>query len=409
MTKHRSGSAGSLKRRATGYGKKLTKRQKYGNAAKKFAGGALGAGVGAYLGGTVKSALGGYKLGSKIGKALATRRKFVETTAGPDGPVRRFKAFRPRIINTWPRGLSHKFERKVKKALEVNDVWGKFIYSANFTIRQALVDTFGSTGVDENGLNLEFFSPLSFQDAQSVMWNAKGPAVNWAATGGNFNDATKMEIVSSVLTLNFKSTSQHTVHIEMYEFRSKTSQQTPPFTLINQSYANVDYANQYRHVAGATVMSLNSLGSQPSDWVEVYKHFHVKKHIVRLVPGGSSNLTLFGPKEKTIDMSKSLVNGVQTLYEPKTKTCVLLFRILNDISISGISADVHNHPAAATGGVAVRYKRTYIMRPPPGQTNVASGVMKNTIWDSYWGKAIGASTDVQIDEDNPISSIVGGL
>lgn len=397
------------KRRAVKDGRGTSKKRKFLDAVKKYAATASGAALG-FIGADIPGAIAGGRAGYAIGSRKAQpvkgkgKRKYVRKlhrNGGFKGP------FKPRVINAWPKGLSRKFVKKVNMALETNDVWGKYIYTANAHVYQANIDSWGEQYGDENGFLLTSFSPEQFQDAAAVMWNGKAPTKDYRTTSGNFSVQEKLHISSSMVEYQLVSTCQHCVTLEMYEFRAKSSQDVQPLTLIAQSYANLDYVNQYRNYTGASTMNSQVVGSVASDWVEVYKYFHVKKRTICLQPGCATKVKLWGPSNITYDLSKDVNNGVTNQFSKILKTVNVYFRVINDITVSAGSGAIHNFQSPSTGGVAIRYKRTFLMRPPLNA--LSSNSKNNTIWDNFWYLNPAGASDQVVEENNPATVITGGL
>lgn len=384
-----------------------TKRRKLNY--KKYAGAAAGTALG-FIAADIPGAIVGGRLGYGYGNwHLKNKKRPLRKAYKPkysEISEQFSKPYKQKIMNAWPKGISKKFVKKVEKALEYNDVWGKYIYAANSHLRQYNVDEWGTYFSDENSYQFNFFTPEQFMDAQSVMWNGKAPTVDYRVESGNFNKQTKCHISSSMVEFELVSTSQHCTFVEVYEFRAKSTQTASPPVLINQSYENSDYTNQYRNISGGSNMSIDNIGSTASDWVECYKFFTVKKRTVCLQPGKSSKLRFFGPKDMTYDFSKELVEGDMPDYSKSLKSMNLVFRCKNDITVSGGNANIHNFPHSQHGGIAIRYKRTYVMRPP---ANATGSNIKNTIWDNFWYKTAEGSTDQLIEVDNPVAIVTDPL
>lgn len=316
----------------------------------------------------------------------------------------KFKHRKLKVINSWPKGLSRKFEKKVKKALAVNDTWGKYVYLSRFRLRQQTIDQHGIQSTDENGQLLEFGSPKQYMDAASILYNNKVPAPDWNVATNNISSIVKLELVNSHAEMFFKSSSGHVVHLEVFECSPRTTNDDQnAITDAAQSYNGLSSKQLFGPSPPVqTTMDIAFLGASPEDMLQLHLKWKVKIHKVKLLPGESTSLSFQGLKNYTYDVSKDLSTGNLPPFSSKTRHRQFFFRILNDISVSKDSGSVYHWPSNNSGGVACQFKRTYTMRPPPAAINDAT--IGNIIVNGIWRVAPGASSDQQISYNNPVQN-----
>jgi len=362
-----------------------------GKAGKYIAAGALAAG-------SKYAAKRGNKRKASYATTNANKKRKFQQKKGYQGPLVPFRHQKPRAINSWPKGLSHSFEKKVKKAMAVNDLWGKHVYISDCQYRQLVPENYNVGFNDENGFPMEYFTPQRFIDSQSVLWNNKTLAADWNVTTNDFDQETKIQVVNSFCKFYFKSTSSHVVNIEFYECKPKPGAKLHPYELIYQSYNS--FLDDQKQSGGAVAEILPSMiGTVASDWVTLYEQYYVKKHIVKLLPGQSSALTIQGPKNKTIDLSKCEVNGTLERYEHKSGSVFTFYRVLNDISVSKTTGNIVSWNSNTQGGIAGRCTVTHILRPPPGLP-ISAFSRGNSLKIGFWNKEV-----VEADDDQQVAEL----
>lgn len=320
-----------------------------------------------------------------------------------------FKHLKPKAIDSWPKGLSHKFEKKVKKCLEVDQSYGKYTYVSRLRCYQKEIDEWRAEEVDENGMILEFACPKQWLDAASILFNQKVAKKDWGITTGNLNSEFKHEIIKCSWDMFFKSTSGHVINIEVYECKPKANTSAGAIGSAIVSYNNAsNFSNYYDPTNPSGIRNdLKRLSTTAEDWTQLYEYFHVKKHVVKLLPGESASLHGKGPSHKTIDLTKCMDNDNLVSYSPHTGSTVFFTRTINDISVSKTSGFVYHWPSNTQGGAAVEFKRTYMMRPPPGETT--NLLQKPVIVTSLWALGTGTSTDQQVADAQPNTSTVNDI
>lgn len=335
--------------------------------------------------------------------ATTTKKRNMGTNFASNAGRTKFKHRKPKPINSWPKGLSHKFERKVKKALAVNDIWGKYIYTSRVRLRQVDQDRYSLFTQDELTSPLDFGTAIQYIDAASILFKNKVPTADVSTTTGNMTDDAKLEIVKSSAEMFFKSSSGHVVNLEVYECTPKTPQsERLAITDVEQSYSAMVGKYYQTDIAGSTLMNPRFINSSPEDWVQLYQKWNVKKHVVKLLPGQSTSLYFKGVTNKTIDMSKIQLDNQLARWVPQCNSKNFFIRVLNDISVSRVTGSVYHWQSNNDGGVACEFKRTYTMRPPPSGTDDI--FEKNTIINGLWRSNPGSSVDQQISVENPVQN-----
>lgn len=329
------------------------------------------------------------------------------------------KAFRMRrsrnITKANLKGVSRKFKSKVNKVLNHTKVFGEYHYITSKQLRQVDLESFNTVTTDERSNPFFLWTPYQIWNDYSVLFNNKSPAVNgnWAAdiTQGpdhNVSFKGKIHIDRAYANLFFKSTSNHVVNIEVIECTPRKDTDNWPTTYMDDSL-NKSLYSRFTNGGGTGPLGLNYLGCPMSAFTELYKNFKVKIHTVKLLPGASSSLKIYGPKNYTVDGTRltniDTNNSADDTFPDLTKVYnnkVLIFRVMNDISVSGTTGKIHSWPSNEQGGVAMRMTRVTRFRPSSDFHSKLSD-LNNTLWVQHVsGTAIG-SVDQQVTYENPIT------
>jgi len=336
-------------------------------------------------------------------KSSPTKTKSVHM---PQQGATKFLRTKPRpMASDKVKGVSKSLQRKVEKVIQHSKVYGKYTYIADVQLRQQNHDLYAFYTGDRNGQFFDLFTPYQFLDAASVLFSGKAINLNSGITAGNLNDDQKLSIQNSYVDIDFKSTSSHVVNLEIYECSPKVNTDKRPHTHVEESYNTYDAVINN----GATNYALNplQLGTSPSDWVQLFDHYHVKTHHVKLQPGMSTKLFIQGPKSKFIDLTKFNNNG--TLYNHgKNLSKALFIRVINDATVSGsfyggAGAYVHHWQSNNFGGVAMLYRRVIRMNPPDS-VNASSTESINRIRTGVFLHNLPGTnieTDQQVAYQNP--------
>lgn len=362
---------------------------------------------------TAVAAVVGRKRGGSVVKTRTKKHKVEPWRPKFDhGPTRRFLSVRTRPVSAWPKGVSKKFKKKVDNAVAASGLWGEYRYTSQLAIQQGIHDQYAvqyQSEVSPGYMPLLMFTPAQVLDAYSVCWNNKLMAQNWNTPTGNVGLTQKISVVNSWSNWFFKSTSQHVVNLEMYIFTAKCDQdkvdgsEQAPYH-IAASYN--DYKSNFRYGGNSTIaFDQTKIGSTSADWVEIYKYFHVKKQIVKLLPGQSSSIAIQGPKSRDYDLSDFSSNGViKNMVKGLTKQ--VYFRIINDVTVSANATQgkVAAWNSNQQGGVACRFTHHIRLRPEVGLPTTNG----NVICSYFDGPSLDGQSDQQVEEMNPITIVGGG-
>lgn len=328
------------------------------------------------------------------------------------GPNRRFLSVRTRPVSAWPKGVNRKFKAKVDKAVTASGLWGEYRYTSQLSIQQTVHDQYAvqfASEVSPGFMPLFMFTPAQLLDAYSVCWNNKLMAQNWTTATNNVGVTQKLSVVNSWSNWFFKSTSQHVVNLEMYVFTAKCDQDKSDGTEQAQYHIAASYADfkgNFRYGGNATVtLDPTKIGSTAADWIEIYKYFYVKKHVVKLLPGQSSSICVQGPKNKDYDLSTMSANGtLKNMVKGLSKQ--VYFRIINDVTVSANATQgkVAAWQSNQQGGVACRFTTHYRLRPQVG----LPATNGNVVCSFFDGPTLDGQVDQQVEEMNPVSIIGAG-
>jgi len=265
-----------------------------------------------------------------------------------------------------------KFQKKVMKVMQHVACYGEYIYISTQQLKQGVLDRYGLFPVDSQGVPITIGSDRALTDAAAVLYNGKSSAKDYNVVTGNFANNNKINLISERLDFYFKSTSSHVVNIQMFEFISKTDQDVSGADLITESLD--DYTNSLKATqdTGQTgPFAFDMPGSEARHLTSAFQKYQVKVHYFKLPPGETASKS-FSRGARTFDPIKSK-NASEQPYLYRKGCSYFYFRVLNDITVSGISvfdtdltaSQVHNWPSNRQGGVAMEYKRTIRVMPPP--------------------------------------------
>jgi len=353
----------------------------------------------------------------------ATARKRAITKALPRGKLVPRKSKRLKVINSkLPKGVTKKFHKKVQKSVNFTKNWGKYTSNHYVQLRQTIVDAAATYFVDDRGYPFYYGGPHDILHMTSTLFNQKTDSDNILELTGNLDDRMKYNIKSYYVNMFFKSTSSHVVNIDIYECAVKKS-----FTEINTTYGplnyiNNSYAEDYNDVftnlsnpSGITC-SLNNLNASPKEWVELHKHFNVKRHQIKLQPGDYHSKSFKICGDTVYDLSKMQENSA--LYWICAPGKFFFFRVHNDPTCStttnenplaGTNAgDVHHWPSNTIGGVACRIVKNMNMSAPPAPSGGINNFLAfNAVRRSEWQNTITDAADQQVVFQNPLTTTSG--
>ena len=301
------------------------------------------------------------------------------------------------------KGVSKSFQRKVTKCLEHEKNWGWFIYSSCKSLRAATNDRWTIIQTCDNssgGLSIDLFNPYQVWNDYSVLFNGKplGTTGNWTdditvGAAHNVPYESKIHILNSFATFEFKSTSTHEVIIEMYECSAKDDHDNAAYSDCADSFNN--YEALYGDSAGVGVMSPVHPLTTAEMFIEAHKKWKMKVTKFTVLPGHSYTRRVTGPSG-VIDGAKIAVNGAFPSYSGEYKNVNVFFRVTNKISVS-TTGNVTAFPSITGGGVAMRYHRHAKFMPTAGGSNGAQNT-ESVIIQFMRGSLAG--TDQQVVASN---------
>jgi len=261
------------------------------------------------------------------------------------------------------RGVSRKLRVKIEKVINHKGAYGEYIYFGNRQLRQGVIDKIGLFGQDETNTRFVLDDYNSVIDAASVLFNQKAIDANFETTTGNILTSIPVTVVSSSLQFYFRSTSNHCVNIEVFECTYKTNSKADALEHANDSMN--DYVIENKELYSAKgIATLQDPGIESRHMTSLHNTCYVKTHKIKIEPGEYATLTIRGKSNKVYDGSKMQSTDDTTFLFPKGSKSIF-FRVINDITVSGTTSDrIHQFQSSGTGGVAMRYKRTYIIAQP---------------------------------------------
>lgn len=280
-----------------------------------------------------------------------------------------------KVLNPSLKGGMAKFQKKVMKVIQHVNNYGEYIYISTQQLKQGVMDRYGLFPVDKNGVVVTLGSDRALADAVAVCFNGKASAKDYTVTTGNFTGNNQINLISERLDFFFKSTSSHVVNIQMFEFISKTNHDETPESLIAESLD--DYTNSLKateDTAQSGPFGFDMPGSEARHLTSAFQKNYIKVHTFKLPPGETASKS-FVRGSRVYDPVKAK-NGAELPYVFRKGSSTFYFRVINDVTVSGISvlnpdlsaSRIHNWPSSRQGGVAMQYQRTIRVMPP---SNVA--------------------------------------
>lgn len=317
---------------------------------------------------------GASKVKTRTNKHYAvSKRPWVDTHG--KRPIRTSKK---RVLNPALKGGMAKFKKKVMKVMQHVNNYGEYIYISTQQLKQGVMDRYGLFPVDSQGIPITIGSDRALADAAACLYNAKASVKDYNVVTGNFGGNNQINLISERLEFFFKSTSSHVVNIQMFEFISKTDQELSGADLIAESLD--DYTNSLKatnDVAQTGPFGFDMPGTEARHLTSAFPKYSIKVHYFKLPPGETASKS-FVRGSRTYDPIKSK-NAAEQPWAYRKGCSYFYFRVLNDITVSGISvgnfdltaSQVHNWPSNRQGGVAMEYKRIIRVMPPPNTASAS--------------------------------------
>lgn len=335
------------------------------------------------------------------------QRRVVRTIGHGNVPGKRKKI---RSIDRKPRGVSKAFVKKVQKVEEFKKGYGMYRYIGDQQLRQGTIDLYSQFNTDRRNNGMDFFTPKRVWDSYDVLFNAKAMAHNSFNTGGTLTLNSDITVANSKATFFFKSTSSHTVNVEMYVGHYKGNPGDDDDDLKDSfGHGLDDFNNRYADHAGVlTSWTMDSLGTKADFLPSQLKHWNVVKRSFKVPPGHTHTEFIQGPRNRTYKGSRFVKDA-----QPGSTTDLgkfnryingsvnVMFRVLNDITVSKGTlqvGDVHHWPSNDQGGVAMSYEVDYKIIP-------LTGAEKSALAIGNWRLDPGDATDQQVTIMDPSNTI----
>lgn len=335
------------------------------------------------------------------------KRKYVSRNYSGNGPRAPFKHKRKRVINSKLNGITKKFVKKVKKAVAYTGVWGIYKYIGNVRLSQVTIDQYSVQDEDELSHKMTLGDLKTVQDAYAITWNSKEMKSDYTLTLNNFSNPVPFTILYQNIEFFFKSTSGHVVNVELYECTYKKTCSVNAKELATDSYNDYrGYFKRHPDTSAAAVINESALGQDASMWTTLQNYCHVKKHTIKVQPGGYSSILVKGASNKTYDPSK-LQNESDVLPTFIKGSKSFFFRTLNDVTVADAGTpfadrgQIHAFPSNNRGGVACRYTRTIKCAPPSG-AQAGTAAYQNSVFLGNWYQATSDALDQQVAMQNPV-------
>jgi len=379
-------------------------RNKLMDLAKNRAVRAIATGVGAAVVNSLQTKRPGAPTKTKTKK----KRKLSGAMVNPSSRVKS-RASKTSVIKARaPKGVSKAFVKKVEKVINHDGAYGEYIYFGVKQLRQDDTDYYNHIKFDEQNHLIVLDDYLSVYDAASVLFNQKGINQNYQITTGNFVPSIDIQLISSNIQFFFRSTSNHSVNIEMYECTFKDPSSVDAMDLADNSMN--DYTIQQKNVGVATAIGTSdTYGIESRHFTTLHQKCNVKVHRFKLEPGEYTSIYVAGRGKRYEGMKNLQANDAYYQHTKGSKQ--FWFRVINDITVAGTLTDrIHAFPSSTTGGVAMKYRRTYIVAPvkAAGSTTHED---KNVVRIQQGMHARTTETDQQVINQgaNNFSGAVGSL
>lgn len=228
------------------------------------------------------------------------------TKRGNASQLKRITSRKVIIKKRRPVKVSSKFRKKVKKAMEAESLYGKYLKVGYGRITPpTLADQ--QTVFDDGYL----FSPLSFVDAADVLFNGRVAIETPTYAGIEWDNvyARKDTIVNSYATYEIKNMSQRTYTLKMFVCSPKhvPTEQSPNDPVADWATGLILAQNFGTNPANNDRFTLYS---DPRDAPQFNQFWKCDFTKVVLAPGESFNHTVQGPNDMVVDWSKLVLKNI---------------------------------------------------------------------------------------------------
>jgi len=422
---------------------------------REITGATSGAALGYIHGGTrgaIKGGMAGYKLSKNTRKDMAPvkrkrtftqsfvaptrRRQAIKTAAvtganrsssGWGGSYRKVGSNASAVLTRKKKGVafkkrkrvivSKKFERKVKQALEKEDLQGKYL-----KVTYARMSPPGSQTTQSVIDFANVFAPIEYADAADILFNDRVPVENPTTATLNWDNyaVRKDTVINSSMQLEMKNMSQRTYTLKIYVAQPK---QNPTDIAPNDAVA--DWASGLVVATGIGTNPLSNghttLYSAPTDCPQFNQFWKCQCETVVLQPGQSHTYKLQGPNDYVLDYNKLIMKNVvggTTWMLPYAKFTRNVFIAGYCDLVTSTLAGSGRFPSggAGVGGVVFEKRMFYKLKVPPsagfqypagafppGTTQQLDQKLPTKVIQFFPLGAVGTAEDVL--EENPLSSL----
>jgi len=286
------------------------------------------------------------------------KRKTMTKTVNPSSRVSARSSKTAVIKSRRPKGVSKGFIKKVEQVINHDGAYGEYIYFGVKQLRQDDTDYWNHEKFDEQNQLIVLDDYISVYDAASVLFNQKEINQNFTIQTGNFVPSIDINLISSGIHFFFRSTSNHSVNIEMYECTYKDPTDNDAMDLAANSMG--DYTLQQKNIGVATaIATADTVGIESRHYTSLHAKCIVKVHRFKLEPGEYTTLYVAGKSNRSYEGMKNL-KANDTYYQFTKGSKHFWFSIFNDVTVAGtLTNRIHAFPSSATGGVAMKDKRVY--------------------------------------------------
>lgn len=338
------------------------------------------------------------KIGSNASAVLTKRKKGVSAKK------------RKKVI------VSKKFERKVKKALEKEDLQGKYL---KVTYARMPPPASATSQAVLDFANV--FAPIEYADAADVLFNGRTPVEvpTFATVNWDNNYVRKDIIVNSSMQLEMKNMSQRTYTMKIYVAQPR---QAPTDAAPNDAVADWASGLIVANVQGTNPVgnAQTTLYSAPTDAPQFNQFWKVQCETVVIQPGQSHTYKLQGPNDFVLDYTKMQMKNVAAPANwllPYAKFTRNVFVVGYCDLVTSTLAGSGRFPSggAGVGGVVFEKRMFYKLKVPesagftypaafpPGTTQQLDKKIPTKVIQFFPGGAVGTTEDVM--EENPLSVI----
>lgn len=261
--------------------------------------------------------------------------------------------------------VSRKFAKKVQKALEKDDLKGKYLKVTYARLAPP------ASALSQSILDFaNVFAPIEFVDAADIMFNDGVALENPTFADLDWENvwARKDHVLTSSMQLEMKNMSQRTYTLKVYVAQPRG---TPTDAALNDAVADwasgliVAQANGGNPLGNAS----STLYSVPTDAPQFNQFWKVECETIILQPGQSHTYRLMGPQDFVIDYSKLRIKNVAAAPNwlvPFAKFSRNVFVVGHCDLVTSTLASSGRFPSggAGTGGVVFEKRMFYKLKCP---------------------------------------------